>query len=322
VTAPLVVLIVLAGAARDPADDTLIAAARDALGQDAIVLVDAAPAAAERDDAGALGLGARVRARAVVRVVWDEGKTTARLDVHVDPSVEWAHDEIHFQVADALTERGRTAGFALASMVQRLEAAHEPPPPAPAPPKPPPPNPPQTVDALAIPPARPTRATPSPVDAFAVGAAAIAGAATGFGGSAGVRWFPTQRLGVRAAIGARFGSIDVAAARDNELIGGAGLVVRLARAGDFVFELRGDALLLREEVTRSYTTGNVSLSRWLAGADGAAEVSYWVSPRAAIVAAGGAEVAFGPTDVNVGGEARAQIPVARALAELGLRVGF
>ncbi len=284
-----------------------------------VVLVDPAASTA---DAEALVVGQRVRARAVVRVVWTDDKATARLDVHVEPSPDWAHDELRFRAADAPIERGRTVGFAIASMVQRLEAAHEPSPAPPPPSAPPGSSPPP--EPQAEPPPPPTRSPSARAfEAFAGGAAAFGGAATGYGGTLGGRWFPLERVGLRVVTAARFGSIDAASASDRVVLVGGGVVVRLARWGALGVEARSDFVVIFARATRSYPTGDVSQSRQpVGGADAAAEASFWLSSRTALTASAGGELAFGPTYVNVGGAQRAEIPSVRALTEIGVRVGF
>ena len=121
---PLLVLVLLGGGGGDPATEAMMSAARTALGTEALVVADSSAQA--RSDADALVVADRMRARAVVRVAWgDPSKPSVRLHVHVEPLPEWADDVIAFDPRDAPAERARTTGFALATMVQRLERARE-----------------------------------------------------------------------------------------------------------------------------------------------------------------------------------------------------
>ncbi|MBX3208915.1 MAG: hypothetical protein KF764_28040 [Labilithrix sp.] len=329
------VLVILLGTSPDPTTDGLMAAARGALGPEAVVLVETSPVTTDTE---ALAIGARVRARAVARVSWADrpSQRTARLHVHVAPSGEWADDELTFLPNDVPSEKGRTVGYALATMVQRLEreqarekgptVAGEPGAPStPATASPP-------VAPLVTPDGRDTKVEPpreppsSPglardFDVLAYGTGALGGGATSAGGAGGVRWWPVPRFGVRAAVGARAGSIAEADATTTTLFAAAGPGYRVPIGRSFELGARADFVVLQHSVARRRPV-ETTRARALAAIDLMIEAGWWLGPHAGLVAGVGAELAFGTTPVSIGGTPVADIPPARGLAELGVRFRF
>jgi hypothetical protein len=318
VSEPLVLLVLL-GTGADATTDSMMAAARRALGSDAVVLVDASDPPTDRD---ALARGERVGARAIAKVSWAQGTLeVARLHVHVSPTDEWTDDEISFASQDAPNERGRTVGYALASMVQRLDRSRvqdEPPPP------PPPPAPP-----IALTPAhdagdaalrRP--AAVGDVDVFANAIGAAFGPASAIGGSGGIRWWPSRHFGVRAAFGARTGKLEEVDGTATAFFGAAGPGYRVSVGRMLELAVRADLVFFRYSVTRVNNGFDTMRGRWLGAADLLLEAGLALGSRTAIVAGVGGELAFGSTAVNVGGVTVADIPVGRGIAELGGRFRF
>ena len=310
-TEPLV-LVILLGAHSDPSiDGTMMTAARAALGEEAIVLADTSDA---KTDDEAITIGERVHARAIAELQWadDDTRTHARLHVRVATN-EWADDEIAFFPQDAASEKGRTLGYMLASMVQRLARS--------APPTPPPPPPPAHEAGAEAPPPTPKREPASNVDVFAQGNGAIGGGATSVGGAVGLRWWPVARVGFRAAAGARAGRIEEADASTSTLFASVGPGYRVPIGTSLELGARTDFVILQHSVTRK-RVAKTTHARWLSAMDAMVEASWSLGPHAGVIAAVGAELAFGTTSVDVGGVPVADIPQARAIGELGLRFRF
>lgn len=335
------VLVILLGANGDPTTDAVMAAARRALGPEAVVVADMS---SSQSDADALAIGARVHARAVARVSWaDGGRQLARLHVHVVPANEWTDDEVRFLPQDAASEKGRMIGYALASMVQRLERERTE----------------ETArDAAvatgasggdgrvaptdAVPAASPaartlaeapdaaridreaaeTRRAPAPgVEVFAHSSGVLGGGATSIGGAAGARWWGSTRFGLRGAAGARAGAISAANATTTTLFASAGPSYRVPIGSTLELGARVDFIVLHHSATRREIR-ETTHARWLGAVGAMIEGSWALGPHAGVVAAAGAELAFGTTMVSVGGTPTADIPRARALAELGVRFRF
>ncbi len=321
------VLVVLFATNPDPTAETLTATVRTALGEDAVVLVDTTPVDTDGD---ALAVGERVHSGAIARVSWtDRSFLRARLHVHVAAGEGWADEEIGFRSRDVPAERGRTVGYALASMVQRMtreapmtvqddrdgDVEVESVPIARGPEEP-------RVQAVHLPPeSPPTRAASLGLGAGGIGTGALGGAATSGGGAAGVRWRPSSSLGLRAAVGARAGAIGSAKASTTTMFAGAGPTYRVPIGSSFEVGARADLLVFQHAVRRTdlYET---SRARWLGAVGVMLEAGWSLAPRAGLVAAVGTEVAFGATSIRVGGGPVAEIPAARAVTELGLAFRF
>jgi hypothetical protein len=304
------VLVILLGSQPDPTAEALMAAARSALGRDAVVLADTSNV---RTDAEALAIGEQVHARAVARISWaDETHQKARLHVHVATATtndEWADDEIQFLPQDATPEKGRTVGYTLASMVQRIARTNDetaaPEAPRAAPPRPEAPG---------------EREPRNDVDVFANGVGAIGGGASSGGVAGGLRWWPA-RFGLRAAGGVRFGHIAEADAATTTLFAAAGPSYRIPVGRDVELGARADFVLLHHAVERR-TIVETTRTRWLGAMDLALEGSWALVPNVGLFAAAGAEIAFGTTTVTVGSAQVADIPAVRAIVELGARIRF
>jgi hypothetical protein len=313
------VILVASGTSSDPTTTAMARAAREALGGDAAILVREVPQPPADEDA--LALGHTLGANAVVELLWKDAEhRRATLHVRVDPGTRWADRDIGFDPLDADAERGRTIGFALASMMP--EEARAPQPVAPPPPQPPddrlapPPPPPE-------PPGEPLRWRGA-VDA--AGDASLGGNATGFGGALSGRWDFAPAFSLRVGVAARAGQVSAADASSLIVSGAVGIVWRMVPATtrrSFGLAARLDVLGIVDEVSRPATDGGAShASLVLPGADLALEASWLFAGRLALFAAVGGEAAFGDTPVFVHSERVATIAPVRGTFELGARVHF
>ncbi len=295
----LILVFVDAHDAATPLPGALARAAEEALGAGASVSIRTLDRPSPV--AGLADAGRAEHAAAVARIIWtDERRTEARLEVVGADGGPTRASTIAFADSDPLAERGRALGLVLAALVapeklarlEREAAAREVAAPAPtvvAPPPPPPPPPPRRRFAL---------------DAAAEGGFAVAGAGSGFGGALGLRWYAGRRLGLRAGVQARFGKVASAQATALDLAAAAGLMLSVIPSSDerrFGLTVRADALLLYQSLSHlsEDDVAPVDSGRVLPGAAALLEGQWAVSPTLALFLGGGAEVAFGRTDVIV-----------------------
>jgi hypothetical protein len=119
-----VVILVAAGGAADPATLAIERAASEALGRTARIVVR--ESMGTPTDGEALAVGSEEGERAAVEVIWADGAhRLAMLRVHLAGSGRWIDRAIGFGAGDADSERGRTIGFAVASMLPEPEAGAE-----------------------------------------------------------------------------------------------------------------------------------------------------------------------------------------------------
>jgi hypothetical protein len=316
---PLVILLLVgASEAHDAATVAAVAAARQVLGSAAVVLVEERVQAPGDDETRLEATGAHAQAVAALR--WEDA-AHARMIVRlflVD-GARWFDRDIAFGAGDDPAERGRTVGFAIASMVPahaELPAGRGAEPSA---------SPPKSPDVGVESSRRPS--PPSMVCHGALGFAltgAIGGNPSG-GAFAGGRWYVLPWLALRAGVGARIGRLDAAQADTLLTYGAIGPVVRFASTGGsqpIELSLRGDLLGLRQEVIRSSTVGTESHVSLLFGSGAALEGAWFFGPSGAIIAAVGAEAAFGTTRVEIGDSLAVDIPPLRGVGELGLLIRF
>ena len=318
----LVVILVAAGEASHPATLGAASAARELLGPDLGIEVremDVVP-----NDDRALSLGTALHASAVVELLWDvPSHRQARIRFHLDPRPGFSDRVILFEDADNVSERGRTIGYAIASMMMAPAAT----PARPA-------TPPTRRDS--VPPRAPalpradaatkTRVRGA-VDVAAAAAMGIDGPGGGWGGSLSGRWYLMAPLAVRIGASARSGQVTVAQATSLLLHAAAGLAwvpFSAARTAPFEFGVRIDGLLMREQVTHwsADDPEPVPAMRWLPGADAALEGSWLFGPSAGFLASFGAELAFGRTDVTLHREIVTSIPPVRLVLQAGVRATF
>ena len=329
VAAVRVFVAVVSADASDGSTRSIEEALRTALARDAVIVVKSSEVrpddavADEARDGGASLVG-------VVR--WSERERRASLHFMRGGDRRWIERDVRFDAADAPTERGRTVGFALASMMpDEAFNATAPPPPTPQPLAPSPVRFSEPVLAAVaehpiLAPRPSLRANPL---AFEIGTSAQlapAGYGGGVGGSLAVRIPLVGALAARAAFGARFGQIGPAQATSRAIEGAVGVALQPWLDGGRRWALGGrvDAVMGQQHVShfsKDDTTPAVQ-TRLVPGFDAALECAFRFTERAAAVAAVGAEVAFGTTDVYTYERKVASIPPGRLLAELGVRVLF
>ncbi len=272
---------------------------------------------------GLADAGRAAHAAAVAQIAWtDERRTEARLEVVGADGGPIRASTIAFADSDPLAERGRALGLILAALVApekqaRLErdaAAREVAAPAPAVVASPPPPPPLSPRRFAL-------------DAAAEGGLALAGAGSGVGGALGLRWYAGRRLGLRAGVQARFGEIASAQATALDFAAAAGLVVSVIPPSDerrFGLAVRADALLLYQSLSHlsADDVEPVQSGRVLPGAAALLEGQWALSPTLALLLGGGAEVAFGSTDVIVHFRKVAELAPFRLVVQGGLVARF
>ncbi len=321
-TAALTLVILVArGASGDPATTAMQRAVGEALGAATHIVVQEVPDGTSDDDA--LAIGRAAGADAVAELVWrDDAHRHATLHVHVGSAVRWADRDIGFDTPDAEAERGRTVGFALASMMPEPPPA-PPLPPAPTPSEPPPVPEEQTPPARHAPSGAPLRWRGA-VDAAAIGD--LGGGATGGGGAVAGRWDVTPRASLRVAAALREGRVGGANATSLVAEGALGVVLHVVlpttTRGAGV-SVRADLLAIRDQVTRPPSDGGPSeASLWLPGGDVLVEGSWVFGQRVSAFVGAGMEAAFGSIPVVVHDQTAATLPPIRAVAELGVRVHF
>jgi hypothetical protein len=315
--ASIIVLLVLSkGEVQDPGMVSMTRAAERALGADSRIFVHEPPG--PLSDGEAVSLGEQIRASAIVEVRWGGAdRTLAHLHVHVADGAGWFDRDLPFAASAPYTERGRTLGLQIATMVP--DTPPEPPPPAPAPA-------PEQSDRPAPSVAGPAeKGAPRPwaLDLSAIGSAGSE--ATGFGAALGFRYSPVPFVAVRAGAGGRFGEIAKASASSREIHGSLGAFVGVLRDPRvWSLGLRADLLVVHQSLSRADPNGTAirTVTRVVPGADLVAELGLAVTAQARFVAAAGTEYAFGATDVYVGQDRVATIERLRAVGELGLRLEF
>ncbi len=355
----LIVVLVAAGEAANPTTTAMARATGDAL-SGAPVEVRETPATPT--DADALAVEQQSHADAVIELIWnDVDRRHVTLRVHLATSRRWVERSLGFMPSDPAAERGRTLGFAAASILpetsrnpaQPEQAAAElpaasPPPAASAPPaemnaiRPVAPESPAsplllpgvraspavTEGATEAPsPASPSRLPRIQIDLLAVGGVGIPSDATGAGGGGAVGWVVTQRLSLRLGASERAGSLDIAQASVFTLLLGAGVAFqpwRATRSRPLGLSLRADYLLVRESVTHfdSDDPAPVTRSRWLSGFDAVADVSWVLSSEVEVLLGVGLEDVLAPTYVNDRNVRVATLPALRAVGEGGFRLRF
>jgi hypothetical protein len=304
----------------DLSTSAMTEAARQTLGEATVVLVE--ERATLPNDPDALALASTVHATAVVELGWrDTEHRRLRLHLHAgDPS--WIDRDVAFGERDPPSERGRTLGFAVGSMlVDRPEAPH----PTPAPPPAPAPT-----RTAAPPPERAAVAAPAAERREAVAFDIVAEGALGLGGDAGgmgaalstrLRVARAPSLSLRLGLAMRLGRVTEVSATSTWIAPVGGLAWRAYGSGGahaVDLGLRADLLIGHFEVDRQGT----GRARWVPGADVCAEAAWFFLPPIGFVLSAGIEAAFGSTEVLVNGTALATAPPFRAVSEAGLRWSY
>jgi hypothetical protein len=310
--AAVLAILVLTGEAQRPELAALMSAADAVAGAPNVVRLVEAP---KVSDAEALRVEHALEIAAVVQLTWrDPERLRARLRLHAARTNRWIDRELQFAPEDSPTERGRTLGFAIASML------------------------PEGDPALQIRAAEGTATTPEPrgpppleryaIGASFVGAVGLGGPASGIGGTLRAEALVSERVSIGLGGGARRGDLSEVGAHTLTVRGGGGAGFRLSGAAGtspLGLTLRADALLLYHAVSRQSSSGE---ARWqghlIPGAAVGLEATWSLARALDLVLGGGLEVAFGTVDVTVvaappaGGAAT--IPAVRAVADLGVRL--
>jgi hypothetical protein len=324
-----VLVVVATGAAGDPAaatgakDPTTRAmekALRTALGADAVVTVRRAAGSSE-DELLTWAVGEHANLLGIV--TWSDEQRRATLRFVHPSEGRWADREIKFDTSDIPTERGRTVGFAFASMVPDdaipPRAAAPPTPAAPAPTAP---------ERPIVPPSTPPRRAPDrwSLEAGATAASGISGFGGGLGGLAALRYRIAPSFALRVAFTAREGDVSPASATVRTYLGGAGIAWQpwVGPSRRFGVGARADALLLAHEMVHlsADDTAPTHLTRVLPAADLALEGTWRFVEQAGLFVSFGTEVAFGRTDVYVHSRLVAELAAVRVFGEAGVRVSF
>lgn len=326
------VIVVIASAdPRDGSTEAMERALRSAVGERASVVVKVA-----RDgEAEETSPPPRSDASSVVGVItWSDHHRRATLRFTTNGRA--SDRELRFDASDAPAERGRTIGFAVASMVPEEEAAHE----AKAAPTPAPATPPTTTTAISLPPPSatmplaaesPTARRRDPTSTFALdlsasGAVGIDGYGGGFGGVLAGRIPIGHGFAIRIGLSARLGEVSPAQATSRAYAAAGGIAWQTWPSASRAFGVgaRVDALLLRHEMVHfsADDPDNVSRSRFLPGIDLLLEGALRLADHAALVVAFGPEIAFGTTNIVVRGGEVGVVPPLRLCAEGGVRVSF
>jgi hypothetical protein len=307
---PLVVLVFVVSAGPvEPAGSAMTSATRRALGRDAVVLVEQRSELPTLDEAQSLG--EREHAAAVVEVDWhDADRTHATVRVHVVRRSGWALRDFTFLPADPLDERGRTIGFAMASLIDSGDGLAE----GAASPE-------RSLSRGDHPPDE-RRSSWLMIDAAGVGTlGSEAGTTSGGVEVAGLALFHPRLAGVISA-GTRFGDIAGAQSTFWSIQLGCGAAWRamvFPTRCPFELDLRADVLATFLRAARQGETQ----SAWQPGARLGVEAAWFpLGPSLGFIALAGGEAAFGSASVVVGSRMVATVSPWRGVGEHGLRSRF
>ena len=313
-------ILIVASDANDPSTTAAIDAARGTLGEGSRVRVETFAGAPTSEDIAAASAGAD----AAVVLTWEPDHRRAHLHLWRPADRAWIDRDIAFDPRDAPKERGRTIGFALATMMPEPPVAWAP---AVAPPAPPP-------TAIAREKPDETHAAPSrqpslrtlagAVTAAGVGALSLGGYGGGGGGVVGAEWYFVPRVGVRVSFSARASDVGPVAASAYVLSAGVGPRFVILQSGAWEVGARTELLLMWEQVSHldSDDASTQRQARFLPGALALADVGWSFTDSASVALSAGAEVAFGQTDLYLRGQRVAALVPARLVSELGFRLRF
>ncbi len=305
-------------------------AAREALGTEAEVRVQAAP------DPDGMRLADVHDAAGAVRVSWDSAEhRRARLLVYLPKYERWVDRELSFAVEDPELERGRTLGFLVASIfldagaVPRANAPSTPP--APEPPTPPPA--PGAVPERASPPAATPSATHAADTAVPLARSALAAAVTVAGpgtGTAFGAWLSGSRgLGggvwLGLAVQARLGEVATAHASSRFLAAGMHCKWQFwSPSYNSWLGVRLQASLAQLSLAHfsAEHAGIARRQRLLPSFELALSSGYGLSAASSLVLDAGAEILGGKTEVYVADQRVATWGRLAAVARLGLETTF
>jgi hypothetical protein len=321
---PLVILVFIdAHDAGTPLPIAIARAAEDALGVQTRVSIRTLPNDPTLAASTALiDAGRAEHAAAVARIAWaDDRRSEARLEILATEGRPARSSTIAFDASDPIEERGRAIGLVLAALLapekqarlQQEKAARSEAAPA--------------LAAASAPPAPPSAPRHFALDAAAASGFAVDGVGSGMGGAIGLRWQPGKRIGARLGAQARFGEVSRALASTMDLAAAAGLVLFVVAPSEehrLALAFRADALLLYESLSHLSQDDPepVRGARLLPGATGLVEGQLALSPTLALMLSGGAELAFGRTDVFLHQEKVAELAPLRVVVQAGLVARF
>lgn len=326
---PIIVIWMLAPELSTSSTEAMTAAAREALGREAEVRVEAAP---DPDGMRLADVGA---AAGAVRVSWDSAEhRRARLLAYLPRYQRWVDRELSFTAEDPESERGRTVGFLVASIfldagaVQRPSAARANEQPQPTKDAPSPPSAPQraTEHESASRPSGAHDGTPGP-DAALSAAVIVAGPGTGsaFGG-----WLSgARRIGgaiwLGVAVQARLGDVDDAQASSRFLSAGLHSSWRFwSPAHNSWLGVRATAALAQVSLAHfsAEDAATVRRQRLLPAFELTMSSGYGLGATSALLFDVGAEMLGGKTEIYVHERRVATwLPLA-VVARLGLETSF
>ncbi len=310
IAALIVVVLVAAAEAQSAQTGEATHALEAALEPGSVVLVRASTVVP--DDVDLSAIAASARADAAAAITWTEGDgQRAHLRVQRATSTEAVTRDIEFKPSDAPAERGKTLGFAIASMLPSLVER----PAAPV----------VAVEVatrkeLPAPLASPTELRWA-VDLALATTLGLGGDAGGVGGAVALGRELTPAIDARAVMAITRGAVSDAQASLTMLRPRAGVGLTVLRSGRFAGRVRLEAGPWLHLVNRS-GSGRATGSRWLFGGETAAEIAWTLAPRVALTFDVGLDVAFGTTRVIVGAEERASIPPVRVVGDAGARLLF
>src|SRR6185295_17756254 len=122
--AVIVLLLVARGDMQQPAMAALTRAAESVLGPESHIVFHERQRALGDDEA--IALADQMRASMVVSVTWSSDQSRAHVHVHFAERPGWLERDVSFAPLDPPTERGRTLGFEIATMVPDLPPASAP----------------------------------------------------------------------------------------------------------------------------------------------------------------------------------------------------
>jgi hypothetical protein len=311
----ILAIIVASGEAHSPVTSAMVAASGEALGGEISVQVREAVAPSDQE---ALRIEAVTAPRAIAEVLWsDAAHEHAHLRVHVARTDRWVDRTIDFVVADGLSERGRTLGFAIASMLPEADPVLQV-------------TEPRAIEATApptVPPSQPF--LPRSIGLAFVGSDGIAGPTTGIGGAADVAFALTESTAVRLSFALWRGSIPTVAATDltgHVGLGGIWLPLTPTASRRWGFGVGADALVVYQGISHVHATGGTEWkSKVSPGMDLAIDARFRVAPNVELFATAGPEVVLGSVDVIVVSTTATRevtLPVLRAVGQAGLRLRF
>jgi hypothetical protein len=351
---PVTLFILVAAGERADLTRAMAGATRDALGANAVVVVR--EVAGEPSDSEALATERSDSADAVVELSWaDAHHQQASVRMHIAQDRRWVERSIGFLRQDADAERGRTLGFAIASILPQAPAAS---PPGvhsggpglaaqgstessgiggspiaarsdvgAAPPNEPAPHAAVAPAAAPIPPQTsahvPAHRLNLAVDALAIEAIANGADLNGGGGSAAAQWFPIRHLSLRLGLGVLGGTLGTTANTLTVFASG-GIALhpwRTSVAQPFGASLRADFLVVNERFTQQ---GEPNKTQWThpLGVGLGVDASWLFASDVELVVGAGIEDVFAPTHVEVKSVTQVNLSPLSAVGEAGLRLDF